>query len=336
MTSSHSFVFAVCSPGSEHLLREEWEILEPDFRFAYSRPGFVTFKVPREADALRIASAEPESVFARVSGLTLGKFQVLEEALQQARQQLDASSPWVIHAWTQADHSHPRVLSELTTVEAPRPGQWVISWVEVRPDEFWAGAHRHGEGRFILPGGFVPLELPADAPSRAWFKIEEAIRLFRLPFRERQMAIELGSAPGGASFALLERKLKVVGIDPAEMHPRILQHPSFRHVRFPASQLTERDLPDVAHWLLLDMNVAPQVTLRLVERLLPKYSHTLRGVVLTLKLNEREFAAEIPHWLERVRAMGFPEARAIQLPSHKQEIAIVGVARGLAQALERD
>jgi 23S rRNA (cytidine2498-2'-O)-methyltransferase len=315
-----SFAFAVCSPGSEHFLREEWARLYPELRFAYSRPGFVTFKAPSQAEALRLALDEPESVFARVSGITLGKFIALEEALDAAQKLLAPKDPFIVHAWKQPNEATP-------TPEVPKPGQWVLNWMEVRPGEFWAGAHRHGQGRFLLPGGFVPLELPADAPSRAWFKIEEAIRLFRLPFRERQMAVELGAAPGGASFALLERGLKVVGVDPAEMHPRIAQHPSFRHLRMPASQLTSRDLPDIAHWILLDMNVAPQVTVRLVERLLSKYSHCLRGAVLTLKLNEKEFSDEIPGWIERIRSLGFPEARGIQLPSHKQEIAVVGMAR---------
>ncbi len=65
-----SFLFVTCQVGAEPALKKELAREHPDLKFAYSRPGFVTFK--REGSPLT-----PEfflkSVFARTFGLSLEK-----------------------------------------------------------------------------------------------------------------------------------------------------------------------------------------------------------------------------------------------------------------------
>ena len=58
-------------------------------------------------------------------------------------------------------------------------------------------------------------------------------------------AVELGSAPGGASFALLERGLHVHGVDPGAMDPRVLAYAGahrqpFKHHAMPAAEVERR------------------------------------------------------------------------------------------------
>ena len=50
-----------------------------------------------------------------------------------------------------------------------------------------------------MPGGLIHIDVPAEAPSRAYAKIEEAIVWARLPVAAGQIALEIGAAPGGAS-----------------------------------------------------------------------------------------------------------------------------------------
>ena len=52
------------------------------------------------------------------------------------------------------------------------------------------------------PGGRLPLRLPPEAPSRAWLKLEEGLAFSGLGLRPGQVAVEIGAAPGGASWAL--------------------------------------------------------------------------------------------------------------------------------------
>ena len=65
------FLFAACQPGSEAALKGDVARRHPSLRFAFSRPGFVTFRLADEADD---GSSPPlRSPFARTWGHSLGK-----------------------------------------------------------------------------------------------------------------------------------------------------------------------------------------------------------------------------------------------------------------------
>jgi hypothetical protein len=78
-------------------------------------------------------------------------------------------------------------------------------------------------------------------------------------------------------------------------------------------------------WLLVDVNLAPQVAVHEVARLMPKLKATLRGCVFTLKLNELSFVAELPVLAERIRAFGLADVRMRHLPSNRREICCVAL-----------
>src|SRR5688572_19839596 len=63
------FAFATCLPGMEPALKREVARTRPELRFAYSRPGLVTFKA--ESGEVTADDA-PGSVFARVWGRSIG------------------------------------------------------------------------------------------------------------------------------------------------------------------------------------------------------------------------------------------------------------------------
>ncbi len=55
-------------------------------------------------------------------------------------------------------------------------GEYVLDCVRVEPSEWWVGYHRVHSFGSQWPGGLLSLELPADAVSRAWLKMEESLR----------------------------------------------------------------------------------------------------------------------------------------------------------------
>jgi 23S rRNA (cytidine2498-2'-O)-methyltransferase len=67
------FVFMTCRPGTEAALKQEVARAEPDWRLAFSRPGFVTFKHGggRPLDDRQLA--ERRWVFAHAHGISLGR-----------------------------------------------------------------------------------------------------------------------------------------------------------------------------------------------------------------------------------------------------------------------
>src|SRR5262245_26257693 len=71
MTDAPSFVFVTCQIGAEPALKQEVVREWPGLRFAFSRPGFLTFKI---APGKKLPDDFGEKlIFARACGSCLGK-----------------------------------------------------------------------------------------------------------------------------------------------------------------------------------------------------------------------------------------------------------------------
>jgi len=198
----------------------------------------------------------------------------------------------------------------------------VADVILVEPEEWWIGCHRARRLISSRAGGFLPLELPDEAVSRVYLKMVESLLWSGFRLQPGQTCVEIGCAPGGASQALLERGLKVIGIDPAEMAPQVAEHPNFRQIRRRSKDVPRREFLGV-DWLTCDINLPPNYTLDTVEAIVKYPKVKIRGMILTLKLIEWSLADEIPGYLERIRGWGFRQVRARQLHHNRQEVCVV-------------
>jgi 23S rRNA (cytidine2498-2'-O)-methyltransferase len=157
--------------------------------------------------------------------------------------------------------------------------------------------------------------------SRAYHKMQEALLWSQLPVSAGELCVEIGCAPGGSAQALLDRGLRVIGIDPAAVDERLRAHPHFVHVQKRASDVKRRDFAR-ARWLVADSNVAPQTTLDVVEAIVTHRDVHLRGLLLTLKLLDWTFVEQIPEYLDRIRSWGYRDVRARQLAANRREFCV--------------
>jgi 23S rRNA (cytidine2498-2'-O)-methyltransferase len=354
MPDRPQFLFVTCQVGAAPAVKEEIARRWPDFRFSFSRPGFLTFKLP---EGHRVpADFDLESVFARSYGFSVGKAKSddTEELARKVWEVYGGRPLRRIHVWSRdaadpgehrfeplitpaALEAHAALLRTCPRPEALAPqaddpsqparrGEFVLDCVLVEPNEWWVGFHRVASVASRWPGGMMPLEMPPDAVSRAWLKVEEALRWSQLPIPAGARVAEIGSAPGGASQALLARGLIVMGIDPAEMAPEVLANPRFTHVRSRSTQVRRREFRRV-RWLTVDMNVAPNYTLDAVEGIVTHSEVHIRGMLLTLKLPEWSLTKEIPQYLDRIRSWGFNEVQARQLQHNRREFCVAALQR---------
>ena len=289
----------------------------PELRFAFSRPGLVTFRSPRQ-----IAPEDGSgSVFARVWGRSVGAASdPAAAAVQLAPLGVDR-----VHVFARDPESTVALApwQSLGPGGEAQVGELVADVIVADGEPAWLGVHRHTADLPAHPGGAIPVEVPAEAPSRAYAKIEEAIAWARLPVEAGQVALEIGAAPGGAVLALARRGLTVLALDPGALDPIVTALPNVTHLAKKVGALRWEDLPARIDWLLVDVNLAPQVALHEVARLMPKLRPTLRGAVITLKMNDWAFVAELPRLVERIREMGLPDVRLRHLPSNRREICAI-------------
>jgi 23S rRNA (cytidine2498-2'-O)-methyltransferase len=350
------FVYAVCQHGAENVLKRELATRAPNLRPAFSRPGFVTFKL---ADPL----AEPEkfslpAVFARTSGFSLGSLtgERLHDLAAQVWELPDVQSFIAafdvagLHVWQRDERvpgergfePGPTVLAdeaeeairELSPIESLRPAaaagrstprnRWVLDVSLIEPNQWFVGCHRTTSRVASWPGGVPDLELPEHAVSRAYLKMAEAMSWASLPMSRGERIVELGCAPGGASQALLDAGLEVIGVDPAEVDESVLADPHFTHVRSRTVE-TSRKVFRHVQWLAADMNVAPTFTLDAVEAVVNHPGISIRGMLLTLKLADWSLADELPAIVARVKGWGYRDVRLRQLAFNRQELCLAAL-----------
>ncbi len=324
-----SFVFATCRPGLERWVRSDVAREYPDHRAAFARPGMVTFKSESDVTPeFRIASP-----FARVSGASLGAAKTVEDVLA-ARDRVGATR---VHVFVR-EPAKNREHDVFGPAEAARTalgldpdneraviGDLVLD-VIVAPDQpFWLGVHRHERARSPFAGGRIPIVEPAEIPSRAYRKMAEGLAWSGAHVLPGQTVLEFGSSPGGSALALLERGAFVVGVDTEPLKPAVFAYGErFKLIPKAMTTLERSDLPPGVAWLVMDVGVAPQVALHGFRRFFPPYRKSLKGVLLTLKLNDDLVVADIPNLLERVRSLGLSEVRATHLPSNRRELFVFG------------
>jgi len=346
------FLFVTCQVGAEKAVKGELANQWPAFRLAFSRPGFLTFKLP--PNHVLTDDFDLEAVFARAYGFSLG------EVTGEDQEKL-AAGVWGnckgrtiqrIHVW-EKDRSEPGVhrfepsitpaaidAHRLLFQHCPRAqnlaknagdptalaraGELILDCAMLSPNQWWTGFHRAKLIPSRYPGGMMSLELPPDAVSRAWLKMEEALRWSELPIPRGARVTEIGSAPGGASQALLARGLIVTGVDPAEMASAVLNHPQFTHIRRRSMEVRRRDFQKI-RWLTADMNVAPEYTLDAVEAIVTHPRVNIRGLLLTLKLPQWELAANVPEYVARIRSWGYNRVQSRQLQYDRREICVAAL-----------
>ncbi len=320
------FLFALVNPGSERALKSEAAAMESNWRPSYQRRGFVTFKAttPISLEALHAPLA-----FARRLCLSLGKASSSQEATQRIGRLTDV--PIIHHA-----RFHERKMQGYGPSGNPSIGTLVGTVVELGPTEFWAGIHRHAPFLSPDPAGDSGMVMPQESPSRAWLKLEEAVRFFGLELTPADIVVEVGCAPGGVVHALLQRGIPVVGVDPAKMADIVTTsaignrdeapqgRPWFFHCQKPAALASKRDLGQGVTWFMSDMNQSPEVVIKECARFC-KMAPTIRGALITLKLTDLSQIDAKRQWFAQLEAMGFRTVRLQQLSVHHKECALLGL-----------
>ena len=116
------------------------------------------------------------------------------------------------------------------------------------------GSDPHNSAETIM--GIVRQSMPAEAPSRSTMKLAEAIEVFmdrseqtRL-LRQGMTAVDLGAAPGGWTWQLVKRGIRVTAVDNGPMKGVLATHPLVQHLRQDGFKYAPRKVVD---WLVCDM-----------------------------------------------------------------------------------
>ncbi len=349
-TIAPRFVFICCHVGAEKALKSELARHRADLRFAFSQPGFVTFKIMEPCGAEM--GTPLQSVFARTFGFSEGQVSgpSTQAMAAEAASLLPDQRFRHLHVWQRGCDPGERNSAvptpqfkeigecfqqqrlpkggqlETFVNRTAQTGDWIIDCVVFDKQNWWIGWHQATTVPTRWPGGVPVLKFDQEVISRAYWKMQEALKWSRLPVRAGDRCVEIGSAPGGACQALLEHGLHVVGIDPADMDPSLLGHRNFTHIRARVADLKRREFAGVP-WLMADANVAPNYTLDALEGIVTHRHVNVQGMLVTLKLIDWDTEHEVDAYLERIRSWGYRYVRARQLAFNGREICVLAIRR---------
>ncbi|MEM9411126.1 MAG: SAM-dependent methyltransferase [Planctomycetota bacterium] len=344
------FIFVVCQTGTETECKREITSHYPQLKFSFSKPGFITFKVPEDSIPDRF---HLRSTFARTYGWSIGNLKSDNLCYQIEKINelvIDVPDFQHLHVWQRdtripgssgfepvcsllANEAGAAIKNELQIPNREslvlnrhaQADQCILDVIMVEPDYCFFGFHYSGTKPQRWPGGVPQFDMTTSVISRAYFKLKEALLWSGIHIRKGDLCAEIGSSPGGACQLLLEKEANVLAIDPADLDPAVADHENLTHHKCRGKEIKKTLLKNV-NWLISDINVAPTYTLDTIEDILTnQHIKKVKGLVLTLKLSDLGLSQNLQTWIERIKKLGFQWVRTRQLAFNRREICLVAV-----------
>jgi len=152
------------------------------------------------------------------------------------------------------------------------------------------------------PMGIPRLRSSSKAPSRSTLKLDEAFLIFldasqRHDYLQAGMtAVDLGACPGGWTWQLVRRGLKVVAIDNGAMAESVMETGLVTHMRVDGYQFQPDEPVD---WMVCDIVESPIRTAELAARWLSQ--RWCKHTVFNLKLPMKKRWQELTRCLDLIR-----------------------------------
>ncbi|MDP2759884.1 MAG: 23S rRNA (cytidine(2498)-2'-O)-methyltransferase RlmM [Sideroxyarcus sp.] len=163
-------------------------------------------------------------------------------------------------------------------------------------------AHSDPHNSNAAVNGIHRVSMVSDAPSRSYLKLAEAFEVFldkkeqSLWLKPQMTAVDLGAAPGGWTWQLVQRGLKVTAVDNGPLKGAAASQPSIKHLRQDGFRFRPQRPVD---WLVCDMVEQPQRVAALVTEWF--LGGLTMHAIFNLKLPMKKRVAALHTALESIR-----------------------------------
>ncbi len=152
------------------------------------------------------------------------------------------------------------------------------------------------------PMGIPRLRMPGRAPSRSTLKLAEAFAVFlgddeHERVRAGMRAVDLGAAPGGWTWQLAQRGLRVTAVDNGALKGEVAEDPLVTHLRADGFRFVP---PRAVDWVVCDMVEQPARVAALMARWIGE--RRARAAIFNLKLPMKKRYGEVERAAETIAA----------------------------------
>jgi 23S rRNA (cytidine2498-2'-O)-methyltransferase len=216
----------------------------------------------------------------------------------------------------------PSHAERVDDAELRRHGGLLLQLCLLAPDTAAIGGIAADRALSLWPGGRARMRLAGDLPSRAARKLAEAFAWLGMAPGSGESCVDLGAAPGGWSWLLLDRRARVLAIDPARMDPKLMKNPRLTHVQGSAFDFTPDEPVD---WLFCDMVWRPIEVAQMLGRWARR--RDTRMLVANFKLPMKRKVDTVEQLRGVLSASGYAGIRTRQLYHDRDEITLTAHVR---------
>ncbi len=327
-------------PGCERDLIEELAFTDARTAARVAGPSLVaTVMMPHDRDKRPVELAFARQGFL-VSHVGVPDAQTLARAITIGLKKSGEPQAWALDGWVpDADATNSlqpeldRLMPEIATAIPPDwaarrvPGarealgeNGLYAQVCLLPNQAAAGVGPVRDAPSLARGGRLRIRVPNAAPSRAAMKLAEAFAWLDRAPEPGDVCVDIGAAPGGWSWVLLQRGAKVYAVDPAQLAPSLRNKKNLTHLRADAFHF---DPGEPVDWLFSDMAWRPLEA----AALLAKWGRRgwARLLVANIKLPMKKKAEYVFRVREILTEGGWTDVRARQLYHDRDEVTFAAV-----------
>jgi 23S rRNA (cytidine2498-2'-O)-methyltransferase len=155
-------------------------------------------------------------------------------------------------------------------------------------------------------------------PNRAYLKLWELLTVYNIPLTKNDVAIEVGSSPGGWTWVLSSLINKIYSIDRAPLSEKISKIKNIQHFETDAFKLGPENYPD-ATWFFSDLICTPD---KIYETILFWMRHSpIQNYICTIKFKGDYQADDLKKFLD------IEHSQIIHLYHNKNEVTWIRTPR---------
>ncbi len=295
-------------------LKEELLHRYPEWNFKQGHHNFLIYDAEKERSLEEMR--ELPIIFKLVTGrlLKIGDKLSIENEVQDAYEKYDCVT---LHRWD---------LVEEDGVMGDRKAKGpILDIIRFSEDEYALGVRYQMRGDFAPFKGSSPIPAPEISMKHGYQKMGEVFKHFRPHVGYDEVFLDLGCAPGGASYYLLDHGYRVIGVDVNEVSPELKEKfkEGFLQLRQPVDEINVKHLKGLPpiDWVVCELDLSWKEILPSLNKLISKLEEC-QGLIFHIRVEDQISLDDIEVIKASIRDAGLGLIRKGLLPSHGKEFCI--------------
>ncbi len=313
-TSSSTEIYFITLQHCVGPLKEEIKHSFPSWHFKQGHHNFLTYETNKSRDLEAIRELPLTFKIGVGQLLGTGSLSEVEEKAKIAYEKYDAVTT---HRWDLVEED-----GEMGDRKVKGP---VIDIIHFADSEFAYGVRSQIRGDFAPYKGDSPIPCPKINSKHGYQKMGEAFKHFRPHVGHEEVFLDIGCAPGGAAYYLLEHGYRVIGVDTTNVDPELTKqfNEGFLQLKQPIDEINVKHLKGLPpiDWVVIDLDQNFNSSFPFLVKLVSKLDEC-QGIFIHIRVDDSPCFDDLEAMEKTIKDAGYSLIRKSLLPAHGKEFCL--------------